>query len=124
MREHIMVKWGWDEAFQRKHHQLRWNAKPWQIVEVGDEPVGTVTIHWLPTHLQFGEFYLSSAVRNRGLGTQVLKQVLAQADARRLECRLEYLKWNPVASLYARHGFHVVAENDIHFFAVRPPDAA
>jgi hypothetical protein len=78
----------------------------------------------LPTHLQFGEFYLANRYRNQGLGTTVLRQTLAQADARRFETRLEYLKWNPVASLYLRHGVQVVDEHDIHFFAVRLPSAA
>lgn len=124
MEAHVAAKWGWDQEFQREHHRRRWAEKPWHIIEIDDEPVGTVSAHWLPTHLRFGEFYLASRCRNKGLGTIVLRETLAQADAKRLETRLEYLKWNPVASLYLRHGFRVVGENDIHFFAVRPPSAA
>ena len=124
METHITAKWGWDEAYQREHHRRRWSEKPWQIIEIDHKAVGTVSAHWLPTHLQFGEFYLASQYRNRGLGSIILMQTIVQADSLDLETRLEYLKWNPVASLYSRHGFRVIGENDIHFFAVRPPSEA
>ena len=29
--------------------------------------------------------------------------------------RLRYLKWNPVGSLYRRHGFSIIDETEIHF---------
>jgi hypothetical protein len=38
--------------------------------------------------------------------------------------RREYLKWNPVGSLYLRHGFVRTHEADIHFFLERPPRRA
>jgi ribosomal protein S18 acetylase RimI-like enzyme len=124
MGPHIKAKWGWDEVFQLKTHRIRWSEKPWQIILLNGEPIGTVSIHWQETHLQFGEFYLLSAYRGRGVGSSVLDDVLVEADKRSVESRLEYLKWNPVASLYKRHGFRVVKENDIHFFAVRSAHAA
>jgi GNAT superfamily N-acetyltransferase len=121
---HITTRWGWDETFQLQLHQKRWEEKPWQIICVGEEPVGTVSIDFRTTHLQFGEFYIMGAYRGQGLGSVVLQDALREADIRGKETRLEYLKWNPVASLYARHGFKVVAENDIHYFLVRAPHEA
>jgi GNAT superfamily N-acetyltransferase len=124
MKEHITAKWAWDEDFQLTHHRRRWNEKPWQMILFHGEPVGTVSVDWLSTHLQFGEFYIASAYRGRGLGTFILNHVLSRADENNVEARLEYLKWNPVSSLYLRHGFRVVGENEVHYFAVRQPSAA
>ena len=124
MRAHIEAHWGWDEAFQLSHHQKRWKEKPWQIIVFDEQAIGTVSIDFLPSHLQFGEFYLLKAFRSQGIGSQILAETLKIADAKRLETRLEYLKWNPVASLYARHGFGIVAENEIHYFLLRPPHEA
>ena len=59
--------------------------------------------------------------QRQGIGTEVLLAVLQRADADGLPVRLEYLKGNPVGSLYKRHGFAVVAENGSHYFLVRPP---
>jgi GNAT superfamily N-acetyltransferase len=124
MGPHIDVKWGWDDEFQRAHHVRRWSEKTWYVVLSDNEAAGTVALDWLPTHLRFGEFYLLSQYRGRGLGSAVLRSALSQADVRGIETRLEFLKWNPVGRLYLRHGFRVVSENDIHYFAVRRPNAA
>jgi predicted GNAT family N-acyltransferase len=122
MGPHIRAKWGWDDDFQRSHHARRWAEKPWSIICIGDLQVGTVSIDWRPTHMQFGEFYIIGAHRGAGLGTQVLRRALIEADLRETETRLEFLKWNPVGALYLRHGFQVVSESEVHFFATRPPN--
>lgn len=124
MGPHIVAKWGWDEDFQRAHHARRWAERSWSIICLGAERIGTIALDWKPTHLQLGEFYILASYRGRGTGTAVVQSVLATADARRLETRLEFLKWNPVGALYRRHGFNVVSENEIHYFAVRQPNAA
>ena len=121
---YIAARWGWDETLQLQYHEKRWAEKPWEIIVCAAVPVGTVSMHWLPTHLQFGEFYIAAPHRRQGLGTAVLSDALKQADQRRLETRLEYLKWNPVASLYTRHSFRMVDENDSHIFLVRSPHEA
>jgi GNAT superfamily N-acetyltransferase len=116
---HVSARWGWDEAFQLEHHCKRWREKPWQLIVTQQQKVGTVSIDVQPTHLQFGEFYILQPFRRCGLGTRVLEHALELADRQHLETRLEYLKWNPVASLYARHGFRVVDETDVHYLLVR-----
>jgi len=118
---YVAERWGWDDALQMQHHHKQWVEKPWQIILCVGIPVGTVSVHWKPTHLQFGEFYITSSHRRQGLGTAVLSDSLKQADHRRLETRLEYLKWNPVASLYTRHDFRIVSESESHYFLVRSP---
>jgi GNAT superfamily N-acetyltransferase len=75
----------------------------------------------LPDHIRFGEFYLLPAYQNRGIGSGLLRHVVDRADTLSLPVRLEYLQWNPVASLYLRNGFKRVSQSDIHFFVVREP---
>lgn len=124
MGPYIAARWGWDEEVQRGFHIQRWAAKPWSIICADGRPVGTVSLHWQPNHLQFGEFYILAVHRRRGIGSRILERSLQQADARGIETRLEFLKWNPVGSLYLRHGFRVIAEDDIHYFAARSARAA
>jgi GNAT superfamily N-acetyltransferase len=59
--------------------------------------------------------------QNRGIGTYVLGQVLDRADRLGLTTKLAYLKNNPVASLYIRHGFKIVESNELFFFTERQP---
>ncbi len=116
MGEHISARWGWDELYV---HKERWSEKPWYIVMLGKQQIGTVSIHEHSDFTRFGEFYLLSSFRRQGIGTMVLSDFLKGCDRTKHPVRLEYLKWNPAGSLYKRHGFEVIAENDIHYFMVR-----
>ncbi len=118
---YVDARWGWDDSFQRELHRQRWGERPFSVIVVADQKVGTVSVIQASDHIRFGEFYLLPRFQNQGVGTTVLQSVLQQADAHGLPVKLEYLKWNPVGSLYKRHGFAVVAENDHHYFLVRTP---
>ena len=122
MRTHIEAKWAWDEAFQLALHETRWNEKPWFVIALAAAPIGTISLHWLPTHLRIGEFYLRNTHRGRGIGGRLLTKILEQCDAQHREVRLEALRWNPVQNLYARHGFKIVSGNEIHYFMTRRPN--
>jgi len=121
---HIEERWGWNDETQLRFHNERWSSRPWQIILLDDTLIGTVSLDWQPDHLQFGEFYLLRVYQRLGIGTLILQDALRKADALHIETRLEHLKWNPVASLYSRHGFKCVGENDTHYFLVRPPNDA
>ncbi|GAB1259354.1 GNAT family N-acetyltransferase [Aurantivibrio plasticivorans] len=123
MGSHIKSKWGWDEDFQLSIHKQRWAEKPWFIILFDGEPVGTVSIADLEGQKRFGEFYIKGTFRNNGIGSSVLSQFLQECDQNSNSVVLEYLKWNPVGSLYKRHGFKVTGENEIHYFMARTPKA-
>jgi GNAT superfamily N-acetyltransferase len=120
MGPHIHAKWGWDEAYQFQTHASRFNEKPFFAIRRTLESLGTVS--WLvrEDYARLGEFYLFDQFQGAGLGTKILRHLLAQADALRLPVRLEYLKWNPVGNLYLRNGFVPTHETDIHIFLERP----
>jgi len=120
MGQHIKAKWGWDEAFQLEFHRIRWNEKPWFIILFDEEEVGTISLHPLDGNkVRVGEFYLCDGMRDKGLGSAVLKQVLSESDRKGQIVVLEVLKWNPAKLFYERHGFNVTSENDIHLFMQR-----
>ena len=116
---YVEARWGWDDALQRTLHRQRWGERPWSIILSAGQRVGTVSVARTPTHIQFGEFYLLPSFQRQGIGTEVLRSVLRWADEENVAVKLEYLRWNPVGSLYQRHGFVVVSENDSHYFLVR-----
>jgi GNAT superfamily N-acetyltransferase len=119
MGPHIMVRWGWDEGFQRNFHEQRLRDTPLSRIIHKGQAVGTIALTALADHLRLDEFYLHPAHQGQGLGTRILSHCLAIADTRRMPLRLRYLKWNPVGSLYRRHGFTVINETDIHFIMER-----
>ncbi|WP_424511412.1 hypothetical protein [Reinekea marinisedimentorum] len=60
--------------------------------------------------------------RNQGVGSYILKNFLQEYDENSRVAVLEYLKWNPVGSLYKRNGFKVTSESDINYFMERKPE--
>ena len=120
MGPHIEAKWGWNEEYQLEIHRQRWAEKCWFIINLDGNPVGTLSLDKIGTSiLRLGEFYLLDEYRNRGIGTYVLEGILAESDEKGENVILEYLKWNPVGSLYKRYGFTKTAESDIHYFMER-----
>ena len=122
MRPHIEPHWGWDEAVQASIHREHWNDRPWSLILLEGDKIGTVSIYDRRADtVRFGEFYLFPDFQRKGIGSYILGEFLADCDARGYTVELEYLKWNPVGSLYKRHGFVTYDENDIHYFLRRMP---
>ena len=117
---HIAHRWGWNEEFQREVHDQRLREKPFYLIELKSIPIGTLSLREQPNHLRFGEFYLIDAFRGQGIGSQILTHCLGIAEKMNLAVRLEYLRWNPVGSLYRRNGFVEVDQSSTHFFMERP----
>lgn len=53
--------------------------------------------------------------QGRGLGTEIVRNLLAEAAAARVPVELQVLKVNPARRLYERLGFTVFAEATIHY---------
>ncbi len=118
---YIVERWGWDDEFQRGVHRQRFSEKPFFRIVRGERALGTLSVMQAADHIRFGEFYLFPDVQRQGLGSRILGHCLSIADQARLPVRLEHLKWNPVGSLYRRHGFCVVGETEIHVLMERLP---
>ena len=112
---HIIERWGWDEGLQRKTHSERWAVRKFSRIIRDADTIGTVSIEEAPDHIMLAEFYLLPAFQRRGIGTEVLGKILANADSKHLPVRLQCLKWNPALSLYRRHGFVTIGETETHF---------
>lgn len=117
---YIIQRWGWDDNFQRDVHDSRYREKPFYMVRRGEKRLGTLSFQVLAGHIQFGEFYLFPIFQREGTGAKILAHCLKLADSLALSVRLEHLHWNPVRSLYKRHGFVDVGRSDIHCFMERP----
>jgi GNAT superfamily N-acetyltransferase len=117
---YIEQKWGWNEEQQRQMHAERWNMRSYFRIVSNGKAVGTVAIHETADHLRLDEFYLEPAHQRQGIGSQVLASLLSKAGRNSLPVRLQCLKWNPVISLYRRHGFVVTHENETHYFMEHP----
>ena len=115
MGPHIIKRWGWDEEFQRKIHEDRFNAKNFFKIQFKKEALGTLSYDVFEDHIRFGEFYIFPETQGQGIGSKILEHCLRQAKSLFLPVRLEYLKWSPVGSLYKRHGFLECGQSEHHY---------
>jgi GNAT superfamily N-acetyltransferase len=119
MGPHIAERWAWDEEYQLKVHLGHFSEKPFFAIQRSETRIGTLSLMQRDAFIQFGEFYILPHEQQRGFGTIILRHCLGLADKASLPVRLEYLKWNPVGSLYKRHGFEIIGETDIHWLMER-----
>ncbi len=68
-----------------------------------------------------GHFYLRPELHGRGLGSAVLRTVLAAPDAAGETVRLNVFQGSAARRLYERHGFVLESEDPVDVFMVRRP---
>lgn len=93
------------------------------IVLAGGEMAGCFTLRPEQDGLWLEHFYLDPRHQGRGLGTAVLRTVLARADAGDTDVRLNVLQGSAARRLYERHGFTVDSEDAVDVFMVRAAGA-
>lgn len=91
-----------------------------RLIVVDDELAGCVGFRQGEDCFKLDSFYLASRFHNTGLGTDILKVLLAEADAAGLPIRLEVLQGSPADRFYLRHGFVKLSEDDIEAEYERP----
>jgi GNAT superfamily N-acetyltransferase len=118
MRGYVEQTWGrWDPEEQRRKHADDFTPATHRIVLVDEEAAGLVALEDLPDHLWLVKLYLRAPYRGRGIGSQLLRDVLGAARALGKPVRLRVLRVNTGARrLYERHGFRVVDESVERFF--------
>ncbi len=85
-----------------------------------DERIGCVGFRSEPECLKIDSFYLERRFHNSGLGTAILKVLLAEADAAAKPVRLEVLTGSKADRFYLRHGFVKLRSDAIEAEYERP----
>ncbi|MEU9043773.1 MULTISPECIES: GNAT family N-acetyltransferase [unclassified Kitasatospora] len=111
----------WDPDRSRRRVADSFSTRWTSVLLVEGAFAGSVTVR--PDeqggrHLEL--FYLAPHLQGRGLGTAVLRRLLAEADAAGEPVRLVVLRGSAAQRLYERHGFTVVHEDPIDVHMHRP----
>ena len=78
--------------------------------------IGLVSIHQADDRVHLRKLFLLPEAQGKGVGSQVLAQVLDEARQARRPVALTVLKSNPRAkSFYERHGFALLEETETHY---------
>jgi ribosomal protein S18 acetylase RimI-like enzyme len=124
MGEYITATWGWDEAWQEDHFRDRWHPDRLTIVEYRGRLVGMFDIEERPGELYLETIEIAPAYQSKGIGTNILREILNSAGSQGLAVGLHVLRVNRARHLYERLGFAVVDETDVRLaMSARPAGA-
>ena len=132
-REHELARVDWPDehkqAFlrmqfeaQHRHYLSTYHGASFSLVERHGQPIGRLYLHERDGEVRIVDIALLPAARGQGIGTALLDEVLASAQARGQRVTIHVEHDNPARRLYERLGFREVESRGFHVFMERLPD--
>jgi ribosomal protein S18 acetylase RimI-like enzyme len=111
-----------DRAAQAASFERQWDQSQVRILMVDGADVG-----WIQSVSRQGELFLAQIIvdasfQRRGIGTETMNQLIAEAASTGQALCLDVVKINPALRLYQRLGFRIVGEEELKFNMKRDPE--
>lgn len=126
-RREEVAAWGWPPAqqdaflqmqfqFQRRSYAMQLPDADHRMIWHEDVPVGQILVDRSAEAIRLVDIAILQAFRGRGIGTELIRSLQAEALQAQRPLRLTVRKENPGARhLYERLGFTTVAETELDF---------
>lgn len=110
-------------AAQHSHyHNSTYYPNPtFLVVEIAGHPAGRLYVHRSRGEILIVDIALLPHYRGRGIGTALLNDLAAEADASAAAVRLHVEPWNRAVRLYERLGFRRTGEQGLYWTMERSP---
>ena len=123
---------GWNAAQLEAFLRMQFNAqKQWyevaypgadhKLIVVDEKPAGRILVFRETDANLLVDIALLDEYRNRGIGTQLLRELIASSEKEGRGVRLQVLKNNPACRLYQRLGFIQTGEDGMYYQMLRKP---
>lgn len=99
------------DRFYRENYP---NAQ-FQIIMLGKQPVGRLYLHRRANEIRIMDIALLPEYRNRGIGSILLKEILAEGRQCRLPVTIHVERFNPALRLYERLGFRFAEDKGVYY---------
>ena len=117
----------WDEAHtapflpmqfaaQHQFYQERYTRTDFLIILRDTVPVGRLSVARWEDEIRTVAIALLPPYRNAGIGTAILRDLLAEAAVAQKPVRIHVEKFNPALRLYERLGFAPIADKGVYLF--------
>ena len=100
---------------QQKHYQAEFPGAEHNIILLDDRAIGRLFIFRNPREIHLVDISLLPEYRSSGIGTSLIKGLLAEARKAGKPVRLYVFKFNRALRLYQRLGFKKIGETATHF---------
>lgn len=114
LRPYIEKLWGWDGATEERQFCENFDPATATIISSESGKVGFYELVDRGFELFLAGIYIDARFRGQGLGTAVLRDLVAAARARQLPLALRVLRPNPARRLYERLGFRATRATKTH----------
>jgi ribosomal protein S18 acetylase RimI-like enzyme len=91
----------------------------YEVIAVDGEPAGRLYLHRGIDEIRIVDIALLPEHRGNGVGTSLLRDLLAEADAAGKRVTIHVERFNPALKLYERLGFSVAEDKGVYLFLVR-----
>ena len=122
----------WDDAQKDAFVRMQFGAQDrwyreqmpeasYQVLLVNGEPAGRLYVDRRDDEIRVVDISLLPEHRGRGVGTALMRELFAEADASGKRVTIHVERFNRALRLYERLGFSHVEERGVHLLLERPP---
>ncbi len=105
-----------DRSYRALHPEAAFD-----IVELDCAPIGRLSVDRTGNAIRVIDIALMPEHRGRGIGTRLLRALIAEATESDRAIRLAVVRTNPALALYRRLGFVGAGGDEVHLELERPP---
>ena len=122
-QSYVEATWGWDEEWQAKYFRETRDLSRYEILVNNGRDIGCLGIRYEDKVLFLEYVAILPEHQNRGLGSEVVRDVLRSAAERGVPVGLSVLKVNPARKLYERMGFQTIGSDEFRYYMEAVPNA-
>jgi ribosomal protein S18 acetylase RimI-like enzyme len=108
-------------AAQQQWYSEHYTGASFDVIELDGEPCGRLYVHRGPRELRIVDIALLPLGRGNGVGSALLRELLAEADAAGQLVTIHVERLNPALRLYERLGFRLAEDKGVYLLLERPP---
>jgi len=109
---------------QNADYSRNYVGADFSVIEVDGEPAGRLYVERRPAEVRLIDIALLPSFRRAGIGTRLLAELIADANARGVPLTLHVEMFNPARRLYERLDFVPVEEHGLYLLMERRPEGA
>jgi ribosomal protein S18 acetylase RimI-like enzyme len=121
MRSIIESLFGWDQVREEENFARFFRVDEARIITAEGRNVGWIQEQVDDTSINLGSLYVMQKMQRRGIGSQVLRTLLAHAADQSKAITLAVVKINPARHFYEKHGFRITHEDKYKFYMRADP---
>src|SRR5262245_30144063 len=101
---------------QHQYYQANYPHADFLIILVSGQPAGRLYVDRRADEIRLMDIALLPEHRGAGIGSGLIKELLAEAQLARKPVRIHVEKFNPALRLYERLGFSIIDDRGVYWF--------